>query len=80
MLSCSLSSQNYSWQFLCNENRTTKAVLMDDYELMDDPEFLAERRRVRAELETQPSAELTARYAALNDEFIRRAGAAWKEQ
>jgi hypothetical protein len=53
---------------------------MDDYELMDDPEFLAERRRVRAELETQPSAELTARYAALNEEFIRRAGAAWKER
>jgi hypothetical protein len=53
---------------------------MDDFALMDDPEFLAERRRVRAELETQPSAELTARYAALDEEFIRRAGAAWKER
>jgi hypothetical protein len=53
---------------------------MDDFEVMDDPEFLAERRRVRTELETQPSAELTARYAALDDEFIRRAGAAWKER
>jgi hypothetical protein len=53
---------------------------LDDFELMDDPEFLAERRRVRTELETQPSAELTAKYAALNEEFIRRAGAAWKEQ
>jgi hypothetical protein len=46
---------------------------------MDDPDFLAERRRVREELERTPvaSAALAARYAALNDEFIRRARAAW---
>jgi hypothetical protein len=50
---------------------------MDGLEEMDDPSFLAERRRVRTALETTPSAELTARYAALNDEFNRRASAAW---
>jgi hypothetical protein len=51
----------------------------DELATMDDPEFLAERRRVREELERAPvaSAALTARYAALTDEFIRRARAAW---
>lgn len=48
---------------------------------LNDPEFLAERRRVREELEHAPehavSAELTARYEALSDEFLRRASAAW---
>lgn len=52
---------------------------MDDIEAMDDPAFLAERRRVRTELETRPSEALTCRYAELNDEFIRRAGAAWSQ-
>ena len=52
---------------------------MADTEAMDDPEFLAERRRVRVELETQPSEALTRRYAELNEEFIRRASAAWSE-
>jgi hypothetical protein len=51
---------------------------MDDIEAMDDPAFLAERRRVRTEIETKPSAQLTRRYAELNDEFIRRASAAWR--
>jgi hypothetical protein len=38
---------------------------------MDDPDFLAERRRVREELERTPvaSAALTACYAALTAEF-----------
>lgn len=53
----------------------------DDTDLsqLDDPEFLAERRRVREELEQQPeaSAELTARYRVLNQEFLRRARIAW---
>lgn len=51
----------------------------DELATMDDPEFLAERRRVREELERTPvaSAALTERYAALTDEFIRRARAAW---
>jgi hypothetical protein len=53
----------------------------DDFTTMDDPEFLAERRRVREELEHLPahavSAELTFRYQRLSDEFLRRASAAW---
>lgn len=48
-----------------------------DFTAMDDPEFLAERSRVRDELEHTPghavSAELAARYQRLDDEFIRRA-------
>jgi hypothetical protein len=46
---------------------------------LDDPEFLAERRRVREELEHQPeaSAELSARYEVLDEEFLRRARVAW---
>ena len=46
---------------------------------LDDPEFLAERRRVREELEHQPtaSAELRARYRVLDEEFLRRARIAW---
>jgi hypothetical protein len=48
---------------------------------MDDPAFLAERRCVRAELERTPkgaaSPELSARYEAINEEFIRRARIAW---
>jgi hypothetical protein len=39
---------------------------------MSDPEFLAERRRVREELQI-----LTERYRKLNQEFDRRAHAAW---
>jgi hypothetical protein len=52
---------------------------MDDIEKLDDPAFLAERRRVRTELEKQPSEALTRRYAELNDEFNRRASAAWSK-
>jgi hypothetical protein len=48
-----------------------------DFTAMDDPEFLAERSRVRDELEHTPahaeSAELAVRYQELNEEFIRRA-------
>lgn len=53
----------------------------DDTDLsqLDDPGFLAERRRVREELEHQPaaSAELRARYRVLDEEFLRRARIAW---
>jgi hypothetical protein len=58
-------------------------MIEEDSEIMrmDDPAFLAERRRVRAELERTPqgvtSPELRARYEALNEEFIRRARIAW---
>jgi hypothetical protein len=50
-----------------------------DYTQLDDPEFLAEHRRVREELERQPtaSAELTTQYQQLSDEFLRRARIAW---
>jgi hypothetical protein len=48
---------------------------------LDDPAFLAERRRVREELEQAPegdvSPELIARFQRLDEEFIRRARAAW---
>lgn len=55
----------------------------DDFRRLDDPEFLAEHRRVREELEHTPeqtaSPELAARYDKLNDEFLRRAGIAWSQ-
>jgi hypothetical protein len=51
----------------------------DDYTTLSDPDFLAERRRVREELEHQPEANaaLNARYERLNEEFLRRARIAW---
>ena len=55
----------------------------DDFSRLDDPEFLALRRRVREELEHTPehaaSTELAARYERLNDEFLRRASIAWTQ-
>jgi hypothetical protein len=58
-----------------------KPQAMDEFTEMDDPEFLAERRKVRDLIERTPadeqSSELIARYQRLNDEFIRRASAAW---
>jgi hypothetical protein len=45
-----------------------------DIRQMTDPDFLAERTRVRETIEA-----LTERLAELDDEFIRRAGAAWAE-
>lgn len=53
----------------------------DDLARLGDPEFLAERRHVREQLEHAPAhqahQELTARYELLNDEFLRRASLAW---
>lgn len=46
----------------------------EDFSVMNDPDFLAERKRVRETIE-----ELTERLARLDDEFIRRAGAKWQE-
>jgi hypothetical protein len=48
-----------------------------DVTKLDDPDLLAERRRVRGELEANPTAELTAHYERLDAEFMRRAGIAW---
>jgi hypothetical protein len=54
----------------------------DDFSQLDDPAFLAARSRVREELEHAPhstaSAGLTARYEAMNAEFLRRARIAWE--
>lgn len=50
---------------------------MDDdteFRTMDDPAFLAERKRVREAIEA-----LTERYRRLNAEFDRRASVAWSE-
>ena len=55
----------------------------DDFSHLDDLAFLAERRRVRDELEHTPenqaSPELTARFRQLNEEFLRRARIAWTQ-
>ncbi len=53
-----------------------------DFSQLDDPDFLAERRRVREELEHTPEqspdrAGLAARYEAMSAEFDRRAARAW---
>jgi hypothetical protein len=44
----------------------------DDVRRLSDPDFLAERKRVRESIEA-----LRERLADLDDEFIRRASAAW---
>jgi hypothetical protein len=53
----------------------------ENYSAMSDPDFLAERRRVREELEHTPehevSLELAARFQELDEEFLRRARIAW---
>jgi len=46
----------------------------DDIRQLSDPDFLAERARVREAVEA-----LQERLASLDDEFTRRAGAAWTE-
>jgi hypothetical protein len=46
----------------------------DDIRQLSDPDFLAERSRVRETI-----AALTERMAELDDEFINRARAAWAE-
>ncbi len=56
----------------------------DELSCLDDVAFLAERRRVREELEHVPEQErdpeLVSRYRRLTDEFDRRARAAWTGQ
>jgi hypothetical protein len=52
-----------------------KGKAMDDgseLAVMSDPDFLAERKRVRETLEA-----LSERYRLINAEFDRRAGAKW---
>jgi hypothetical protein len=47
----------------------------DDLTKLSDPDFLAERRRVREEMERTPevTVALAARHQRLNEEFPRRA-------
>ena len=53
----------------------------DDFTAMSDPDFLAERRRVREAMADMPTREVSAaladRYQRLNEEFLRRARAMW---
>jgi hypothetical protein len=53
----------------------------DDFTKLDDPEFLAARRRVCDALDGTPtseaSPELKVRYEAMNKEFLRRARISW---
>jgi hypothetical protein len=56
---------------------------MDDDELqaLDDPAFIAERRRLRDALNTAPDDEqgtLRREYARADAEFLRRASLAWQ--
>jgi hypothetical protein len=44
----------------------------DEFAVMSDPDFLAERKRVRETMEA-----LAERYRLINLEFDRRAGATW---
>jgi hypothetical protein len=46
----------------------------DQFTGMSDPDFLAERKRVRETIEA-----LSERYRLINIEFDRRAGATWKK-
>ena len=55
-----------------------------DFSQLSDPDFLAERKRVREELEraTEQSpgrTMLAARYEAMSTEFVRRASRTWTE-
>ncbi len=56
-------------------------ISSDDFTKMTDPEFLAERRRIREVLEHTPEQEVSAaladRFEQLNEEFLRRARIAW---
>jgi hypothetical protein len=55
-----------------------------DYRALDDPEFIAARRRLREQLEHLPErsadrAGLAEVYRAMTAEFDRRARAAWAD-
>ena len=54
----------------------------EDIKTLDDPDLIAERRRVREALEHTPpcevSPELRECWWQLDDEFMRRARAAWE--
>jgi hypothetical protein len=47
---------------------------MDDIARMSDAVLLAETRRVRAEIDSNPDADLISRYQSLTQEFASRSG------
>ena len=57
----------------------------DDFATMDDPEFLAERRRLHDALDDSPSGNpeddcrLRERHRLAETEFLRRAGLKWQQ-
>jgi hypothetical protein len=60
-----------------------KPQVMNDFTEMDDPEFLVERRRLHdaiadASPADVPDAELRNQYAAIEAEFLRRAGLSFR--
>lgn len=61
---------------------STSEAASEDITTMDDPALIAERRRVREALERTPpceiSPELRERWWRVDDEFVRRARAAWE--
>jgi hypothetical protein len=64
-----------------SQSQSTEQV---DFRQLADPDFLAERRRVREALERVPEqspgrARLAARYDAMSAEFDRRAARAWAD-
>jgi hypothetical protein len=44
---------------------------------LDDPEFLAERRRVHTQLATDPRHVVPEEYERIEREFLRRTGMGW---
>jgi hypothetical protein len=65
------------------DDTTARPASVGDFTGLDDPGFLAERARVRGLLEHQPEnsvgqAELARVYAAMTEEFCRRARIAWQ--
>jgi hypothetical protein len=54
-----------------------EAAAVDEIAQLDDPTFLAERRRVREAMAAKPNEELAERCRELDAEFDRRARRAW---
>jgi hypothetical protein len=55
---------------------------MDDFTEMDDPEFIAERRRLHDAISDTTGAgdsDLREQYEAIEREFLRRASLAWSQ-
>jgi hypothetical protein len=60
----------------------SQSTEQNDFRQLADPDFLAERKRVREALESAPAqspdrAGIAARYDAMTAEFDRRASRAW---